>query len=369
MRPQQFIRDQHYGIPARCKLPKIKVAIVGVGNCASSLLQGLAFYRKVGGASNFRGVRNPMLGGFFPSDIEVVAAFDVDKRKVGKDLSEAIFAPPNNTLRVSDVPSTNVIVKKGPVLDGVGEGLSKMVQLSSEPDSNVLDVLKESGSEIMVNLLPSGAVKASRWYAEQALRAANGFINATPVPIAYDRKWSRLFSEAGLPLVGDDLVDQFGATALHKTLLSLLTRNGVYVKETHQLDVGGGAESLETMERTKEAKRSIKTEAIEASLPYKTEVVAGSTDYVEFLENKRDSYFWIRGTYFCNAPLQIDLKLSTFDGPNAGSVLFDVIRATKIALTKKAKGTVMPISAYAFKHPPKQIPIYEAERMFYDFVA
>ncbi|MGQ9782217.1 MAG: inositol-3-phosphate synthase [Nitrososphaeria archaeon] len=349
-------------------MSKIKVAIVGVGNCASSFLQGLVFYSNVGNREFYRGLRNPTLGGFYPSDIEIVSAFDVDKRKVGKDLAEAIFAAPNNTLRVCDVPPTEVVVKKGPVLDGVGESLVRVIQLSDEPESNVLEVLKESGSEMIVNLLPSGAVKASRWYAEQALKAGNGFINATPVPIAFDKKWSRRFREAGLPLVGDDLIDQVGATTLHKTLLNLLTRNGVYIKETYQLDVGGGTESLDTMERTRETKRNIKTEAIKASLPYKTEVVAGSTDYVEFLDNKRDSYFWIRGTYFCNAPLQIDLKLSTVDGPNSGSVLFDVIRATKVAALRKAKGTVIPISAYAFKHPPKQMPVDEAEKIFYDFI-
>jgi len=349
-------------------LSKIRISIVGVGNCASSLVQGLTYYSRYKSSKQCTGLKNFSLGGLYPSDIEIVSAFDIDKRKVGKDLAEAIFAPPNNTLKICEMTPTKVEVEKGPVLDGIGESVKEIVQISNKQNSDVTGVLKKCGVEIVVNLLPSGAAKATRWYAEQAAIAGCAFINATPVFIAGDKKMSMRFEKAGLPLVGDDLIDQFGSTALHKTLLNLLTKNGVHIGETYQLDVGGGTESLDTMERTKETKRNIKTKAIEASLPYKTEVVAGSTDYVEFLQNKRDSYFWIRGTYFCNAPLQIDLKLSTIDGPNAGSVLFDVIRAMKIALNKKIKGTVMPISAYAFKHPPKQMPIEQAERMFYDFV-
>ena len=350
------------------KLSKIKVALIGIGNCASSFVQGLSYYSKCKKHEDCKGLKNFCLGGFYPSDIEIVAAFDIDKRKVGKSLEKAIFAVPNNTPRLSNVPQTNVRVERGPVLDGMGESLKKVIQVDDRPESNAVKILKESKSDIVVNLLPSGAIKATQWYAEQALKAGCAFVNVTPVLIAGDKKWSRRFSELGLPLVGDDLIDQFGATTLHKTLLNLLTKNGVRITETYQLDVGGGTESLDTMERTKETKRTIKTKAIEASLPYKAEVVAGSTDYVEFLKNKRDSYFWLRGTYFCNTPLQIDLKLSAVDGPNAGSVLFDVIRATKIAMTKKVTGTVLPISAYAFKNPPEQVPLEKAEEMFLKFI-
>jgi len=349
-------------------LSKIRVALIGIGNCASSFVQGLSYYSKCKKQEDCKGLKNFCLGGFYPSDIQIAAALDVDKTKVGKSLEKAIFSGPNNTPKLSDVPDMNVRVEKGPVLDGIGESLKSVVQIDDKPVSDVINVLRQSKSEILVNLLPSGAVKATKWYAEQAVKAGCAFVNATPVFIAGDNEWAQLFSNAGLPLVGDDLIDQFGATTLHKTLLSLLTKNGVRTTETYQLDVGGGTESLDTMERTKETKRTIKTKAIEASLPYKAEVVAGSTDYVEFLQNKRDSYFWLRGTYFCDTPLLIDLKLSTVDGPNAGSVLFDVVRATKIAIAKSVKGTVLPISAYAFKNPPKQVPLEKAEEMFLKFV-
>jgi len=349
-------------------LTKIKVALVGVGNCASALLQGLHYYSKFENEQECVGLPHLVLGGFHPRDIQIVAAFDVDNRKVGKDLSEAIFAPPNNAPKIVDVPKTGIIVHKGPLLDGVGEYTKKIVQISSQPEANILEVLKESKAEIMLNLLPSGAMKASAWYAEQALNASCAFINATPAFIASDAAWVERFEDAMLPLVGDDLIDQVGATALHKTLLKLLSLNGVYITETYQLDVGGGTESLDTLERTREIKRALKTQSVEAALPYKTEVVAGSMDYVDFLQNRRDSYFWIKGLYFCNTPMQIDLKLSTVDAPNAGSVLFDVIRAVKIALEKKLKGAVLPICAYAFKHPPQIVPLETAEKMFEDYV-
>jgi myo-inositol-1-phosphate synthase len=261
------------------------------------------------------------------------------------------------------------LVHKGRILDGVGEYTKNVVKVDKGAEEDVAEILKESCAEILLDLLPSGATKASKWYAEQALAAGCAFVNATPNFIASDSAWTKRFERAKLPLAGDDLVDQVGATALHKTLLQLLSINGVRITETYQLDVGGGTESLDTLGRTKEVKRAVKTKSVESALPYKAEVVAGSTDYVDFLQNRRDSYFWIRGVHFCNVPMQIDLKLSTVDAPNAGSVLIDVIRATKIALDKKMKGPVQPICAYAFKHPPKQVPLETAEKLFAEFTA
>jgi len=348
-------------------LSKIKVALFGVGNCASALIQGLEYYGDSEKEEESVGLRRLYLGGFHPRDIQIVAAFDVDNRKVGKDLAEAIFAQPNNAPKLIDVSLTNVIVHKGPVMDGVGEYTRNIVQVSSTPEENVVKTLKESEAEIALNLLPSGAVKASRWYAEQALNGGCALVNTTPNFIASDAEWTKRFENADLPLAGDDLIDQVGATALHKTLLRLLSLHGVRITETYQLDVGGGTESLDTLERTRDVKRTVKTKSVEAALPYKAEVVAGSTDYVDFLQNRRDSYFWIRGAYFCNVPMQIDLKLSTIDAPNAGSVLFDVIRAMKIALDRKLKGAVVPICAYAFKHPPQLMPLEAAEEMFTHF--
>jgi myo-inositol-1-phosphate synthase len=350
-------------------MPKVKVALIGVGNCASAFIQGIQYYGKLEKAEDCIGLRNPVLAGLSPKDIQVVAAFDVDERKVGKDLSAAIFAKPNNAPKVSDVPSMNVIVSKGPLLDGFGKSTKAIIQISNASDANVAKILKDTGAEVLVNLLPSGATQASQWYAEQALAAGCAFVNATPNFIASDPAWVQRFMAANLPLVGDDLVDQVGSTALHKTLLKLLSNNGVKINETYQLDVGGGTESVDTMDRTRDAKRTIKTESVAASIPYKAEIVAGSTDYVDFLQNKRDSYFWISGIYFCNAPMKIDLKFQTVDAPNAGSVLFDVVRATKLALNKKLKGAIEPVCAYGFKRPPQMVSLEVAEEQFAKFVA
>jgi myo-inositol-1-phosphate synthase len=349
-------------------LPKIKAAIVGVGNCASALVQGLQYYGRRN-RDECIGLRNAVLGGFEVKDVEVVAAFDVDARKVGKDLSEAIFAEPNNVAKLADVPLSNVMVCKGPVLDGVGEYTKRVVHLSNDAEANVAMILKESNADIIVDLLPSGAFEASHWYAEQALISGCAFVNATPSFIASDVSWIQKFEKAGLPVVGDDLIDQVGATTLHKTLLQLLSLNGVHVTETYQLDVGGGTESLDTLDRTRDLKRAVKTESVEAALPYEAAVVAGSTDYVDFLQNRRDSYFCIKGVHFCNAPMQIDLKLSTVDAPNAGSVLLDVLRAAKLALDRKIGGAVTPICAYGFKHPPQMVRLETAEKLFSQFVA
>ena len=348
-------------------MTKVKVALIGVGNCASAFVQGLHYYGSSEG--DFTGLRNPTIGSMKPSDIQVVSAFDVDDRKVGKDLAEAVFAQPNNTLQMTDVPHTGVIVNKGPLLDGVGQSTKNVVKISTVPDANVATTLRDREAEVVVNLLPSGAAEATRWYAEQALKARCAFVNATPNFIASDAAVAKRFSETGLPVAGDDLVDQVGSTALHKTLLNLLSANGVRITETYQLDVGGGTESLDTLERTREAKRAIKTQSVASSLPYKAEVVAGTTDYVDFLQNKRDSYFWISGAYFGNSPMQIDLKFSTVDAPNAGSVLFDVVRAMKMALIKKQKGSIAPVCAYAFKHPPQIVSLEEAEENFKKFTA
>jgi myo-inositol-1-phosphate synthase len=350
-------------------LPKVKVALIGVGNCASAFLQGLQYYGKAVKPEEFVGLRNPKLAGLSPNDIALVAAFDVDERKVGLDLSEAIYAKPNNTPKVAQLPKTGVTVNKGPLLDGVGNSTKTIIHASNKPDVDVAKILKESGAEMVINLLPSGALKATEYYAEQSLKAGCAFINATPNFIASDPAWAKQYEKAGLPLVGDDLVDQIGSTALHRTLLKLLSDSGVKISETYQLDVGGGTESIDTLERSRDAKRQIKTDSVASALPYKTQIVAGSTDYVDFLQNKRDSYFYINGVYFCNAPLKIDLKFHTVDAPNAGSVLLDIVRAVKLALTKKQKGAIEAICAYGFKRPPQIISLDKAEEEFKRFTS
>jgi len=349
-------------------MSKIKVALIGVGNCASSLVQGVHHYRSIEKEEDTVGLKHLHVGDYQPRDVEFVSAFDIEARKVGKDLSEAIFSPPNNTLKFADVPRLDVPVLKGPVLDGVGNSLRDIVKISESSEVNVAQKLRDSGSEIVINLLPSGAVKASIHYAKEALKAGCAFVNATPASIASDAAWDKRYKDVGLPVVGDDLVDQVGATILHKTLLKMLVDRGVRVFETYQLDVGGGTESLNTLERTREAKRIVKTKSVETTLPYKASVVAGSTDYVDFLENRRDSYFWVKGFYFGGVPMQLDIRLNTVDAPNAGSVMLDVIRGTKIALDRGIAGSLLSISAYAFKHPPQMLPLETAERWFEEFI-
>jgi myo-inositol-1-phosphate synthase len=349
-------------------MSKIRVALAGVGNCASALVQGANYYAKAENEEQSLGLRRLFLGGYHPRDIEFVCAFDIDARKVGEDLSKAIFSQPNNTLKLADVPDLEVEVMKGPILDGVGKLLKKVIKESEQREVHVAEELRRNKAQILINLLPSGAVKAAEWYAEQALQAGCAFINASPVFVASSPEWAERFEKADLPLAGDDLADQVGSTAVHKTLLRLLSEQGVRIHETYQLDVGGGTESLDTLDRTRELKRTVKTKSVESVLPYKASVVAGSTDYVDFLENKRDSFFWIKGFYFGKVPMLLDLRLSTVDAPNAGSVLFDVIRAVKLALDRKIVGPLSSVSAYAFKHPPTMLPTETAEQRFEEFI-
>ncbi|KYH39934.1 MAG: Myo-inositol-1-phosphate synthase (INO1) [Candidatus Bathyarchaeota archaeon B26-2] len=347
---------------------KIRVALAGVGNCASALIQGVEYYRRAEREEEAIGLRRLYLGGYHPKDIEFVCAFDVAAGKVGVDLSEAIFAPPNDTVKLVEVPKTGVKVLRGPLLDGVSEPLKNVIEVDESEEVDVAAALKESGAEMLLNILPSGAAEASKRYAEESLKAGCAFVNVTPTILASDPSWIRRFKEGGLPLVGDDLTDQVGATIIHKTLLEMLSERGVRISETYQLDVGGGTESLNTLERARDLKRSIKTSSVGSVLPYRAEVVAGSTDYVDFLGNRRDSYFWLRGLYFGGVPMRLDIKLSTVDGPNAGSILLDVIRAVRVALSKGEAGHVLAISAYAFKRPVKILPPDEADKLFEAFV-
>lgn len=349
-------------------MPKIRVALIGVGNCASALIQGVFLYKNLDNREEAVGLKNLYLGGYHPRDLDFVCAFDIEARKVGKDLSEAILAPPNSALKIADVSEMGVEVLKGPVLDGVSENARSKMQISSSLDVNVAKALRDSGAEVVVDLLPGGALKASGWYAEQALNAGCAFINATPALIASDSVWGQRFQGAGLPLAGDDLMSQIGSTILHKELLRSLVNRGVRIQETYQLDVGGGPESLDTLERTRIRKRMVKTKSAEVVLPHRAEVVAGSMDYVDFLRNSRDSYFWIRGLYFGKVPFELDIRLTTVDAPNAGAILLDAIRAVKIALDRKVAGPLLSVSAYAFKHPPKMLDPDVVERLFREFV-
>ena len=345
-------------------MPKIKVGLIGVGNCASALVQSVYYCKQIGDNA---GLKYPVIGGFRPEDIEFVCAFDVVRGKVGKDLSEAIFAPPNNAPKFADVPKMGVEVLKGPVMDGLNEYARRVVSVDESKEVNVAEKIRESGAEIIVNLLPGGAREASLWYANEVLKAGCALVNATPTIIASDPSWSERFHKAGLPIVGDDLMDQIGATFLHKVLLEILSKRGILISETYQLDVGGGTESAD-IERVWGTKRMIKTKAVESALPYRASVVAGSTDFVDFLGNRRDSYIWVSGMQFGGLAFEIEIRLNTFDSPNAVPVLLDAIRGVKVSLVRCDSGHILPISAYAFKHPAKILPFSEAERLFEEYI-
>lgn len=346
----------------------IKVAIVGVGNVASALMQGVEYYKNAKTEEETAGLSHPDFAGYHVGDIQFVAAFDVADTKVGFDLAEAIFAKPNNVMKFNEIPKTGIKVLKGPLLDGVDDILKALVTVSDASDADVVKTLKDSGAEILLNLLPGSAEDATKYYAEMALKAGCAFINGAPIPIASDLEWSKKFEEAGLPLVGDDIQDQLGSTVLHRSILQLLVSRGVKVDKSYQLDVGGGAESLDSHYRGRMRKRGVKSEAISQDLPYDAPLVAGSSDYVDFMDNSRDSYFYINGRQFGGAPIKIDIRMEATDGPNAGPILLDAIRGTKLALKRGLGGSLESISAYGFKMPPTPTTMYRAERWVEEFL-
>ncbi len=351
-------------------MPKVKVAIAGVGNCASALIQGIDYYEKHGPPQEVVGLTQYNLGGFTPSDIEIVAAFDVNEEKVGKDLSEAIFAKPNNTVEITEVRRLGVKVQKGPLLDGIGKYLKPVVKISHEPEvHSVAQAIRDSGAEILVNYLPVGSTNAVQLYAHEAIKAGAAFINAMPVFIASDPGWQKKFAEAGLPTAGDDVMSQLGATVLHKTIVKLCVDRGVKVDETYQLNIGGDADFLNMLEESRLVdKRISKTSAVRAMSPYEVPTRIGPSDYVPFLDNDKVCYVWLKGRYFGNIPLTIDLKLHVVDAYDSAGVMVDAIRGTKLALDRKISGQLESISAYCFKHPPLQMPYNEAKLAFLDFV-
>ncbi len=342
----------------------IRVAVAGVGNCCSSLVQGVYYYQNGG---ERLGLINGEVGGYGIDEIEFVAAFDVDRRKVGLDLSEAIFSEPNKVPRVAELSPLGVTVKMGAALDKFEYNANGVVDVAEEAQTGVSDVLKDERADILLNLISGSALESSEFYAEAALEAGCALVNATPSPLV-NGEWSGRFEEAGVPLVGDDLLDQIGATVVHIGLLEFLHERGVRVDESYQLDVGGGAESVNTLWKTRGLKRDIKTSAVSNAVPYEFPLVSGSTDYVDFLGNSRDSFFWFKGSYFGGAPFSMDVKLNTVDAPNAGAILLDVVRGLKIASDKGLAGPVEPICAYGFKRPPERRGLAEAYGLFRGFV-
>ena len=360
---------------------KIKAAIVGVGNCASALVQGVFYYKDVEEDQFVPGITKVKLGGYHIGDIEWVAAFDVSKNKVGKDLAEAIFAPPNVTPKFADIPKKlGVTVSPGPVLDGVAPHMRERFNPIDYEVSlgEVVDVLKSSGAEILINFLPVGSEKATRFYAQAALEAGVAFINGMPTFIASDTEegWPQKFEEKGIPLTGDDIKGQLGATITHRTLVRLMHIRGVKVEETYQLNIGGNTdfENMLMEERLK-TKRISKTSAVVSILPYGEElwkqgkVRIGPSDYVPFLGNTKIAYIYIKGRSFGDFPVTIEVKLTVDDKSMFAGAMIDAIRGTKIALDRGIGGPLISVSAPFFKHPPVQPPSDEiALQWFYEFV-
>ena len=346
-------------------MSKIKVAIAGVGNCASALIQGVHYYSERGPGE---GLTYWKVGKYTPEDVEFVAAFDVSAKKVGKDLSEAIFQAPNNTQKITDVPKTGVKVKKGPVNDGIGKYLQGVVPISPQKDQDVVEELERSGAEMLLNYLPVGSTRASHAYAEAAIEAGIGFVNAIPVFIASDPKWAARFAKAKLPVAGDDVMSQVGATVLHKTLVKMAIDRGVKVDETYQLNIGGDTDFLNMLEESRlKDKRESKTSAVRAMSPYEVPTRIGPSDYVPFLDNDKVCYIWLKGRYFGGTTVKMDVKLHVVDAYDSGGVMVDAIRGTRIALDRGVRGELRSLSAFCFKHPPVQMPYPDAKSAFEAF--
>lgn len=345
-------------------MAKIRVALIGVGNCASSLVQGVEFYRDAVGEQPIPGIMHLDLGGYHVGDIEFVAAFDIAQGKVGRDLSEAIAAPPNNTERFAKVCPTGVEVRRGPTHDGIGQYLRDIVIESSEPVDDVADKLRRSGAEIVVSYLPVGSEIAARWYAEQALRAGCGYVNCIPVFIAKDARWRERFRERGVPLIGDDVKSQVGATIVHRVLANLFRERGVRVDRTYQLNFGGNSDFQNMLERERlQSKKRSKTDAVVSQLDHKLsdeDAHVGPSDYVPWLSDRKWCYIRIEGTTFGNLPLNCELKLEVWDSPNSAGVVIDAIRCAKLALDRGIGGALLGPASYFMKSPPEQYTDYEA---------
>ncbi|HME18861.1 MAG TPA: hypothetical protein VKF15_03895 [Nitrososphaerales archaeon] len=338
----------------------VKIAVAGVGNCASVFLQGLRFYA----GRETRGLWHPVVAGLKARDIEVVAAFDIDQRKVGLPISKAIFAPPNVSRRYIDLPKAGPKVSPGIVRGEVAPHL-KGAKLARSTRDQVASQLKKAKVDVLVNTISSGSDAASEEYAQAALDAGCAFINCTPSLVQKKGKLVAAFTKARLPLVGDDLMSQFGGTVFHKGLLGLMVKRGVKIAKSYQLDVGGGSETLNTIdEAIKMAKRTVKTASVASEVPYEFETVSGTTDFVDYMGNDRTSYFWFQGSGFMDSDISVDVYLRSSDGANAGNVLLDVIRATYRSMKTGKLGTINEICAYGFKAPPKQMHFDEAYTKF-----
>ncbi|MDQ0339304.1 myo-inositol-1-phosphate synthase [Caldalkalibacillus uzonensis] len=356
---------------------KINIAIAGVGNCASALLQGIEMYKNV--PDNTIGLMNHDLGGYKPGDINVVAAFDVDKRKVGQPLKEAIFAEPNcTTVFYENLPDYPVKVHMGPVLDGVSELMAeddedKAFIVADEEPCDVTKVLKESGADMLICYLPVGSEEAAKHYAQACLEANVGFINAIPVFIASDETWAKKFEEKNLPIIGDDIKSQVGATIVHRTLTKLFENRGVVLDRTYQLNFGGNTDFLNMLNRSRlKSKKKSKTQSVQSELETpldKHNIHIGPSDYIPWLNDNKIAYIRMEGRGFGNVPLTLEVKLSVEDSPNSAGSMIDAIRCMKLALDRKIGGVLTSISSYTMKSPPVQYTDTESKKMVQEFIA
>jgi myo-inositol-1-phosphate synthase len=355
-------------------LPEIRVAVVGVGNSACALIQGTQYYKDAKPDTTVPGLMHVNFGGYHITDIKFVAAFEVNKDKIGKDLSEAIWVKPNCCEKFADVPKLGVTVSPAPILDGVAPHMRETFNVydDSATKESVVQVLKDTKTQVLVNYLPVGSHDAVRFYAQCAIDAGCAFVNCMPEFIASDPsgEWPKKFEQAGLPVLGDDIKSQVGATILHRNLVRLCLDRGVIVDETYQLNLGGDTDFLNmTVEERLKTKRISKTEAVTSLVPYELPTRIGPSDYVHFLNNKKICYITLKGRKFGDRPITINAKLEVEDSPNSGGVVIDLIRAAKIALDRKITGALLSMSSYAFKHPPIQVPDPQARQWTEDWIA
>jgi myo-inositol-1-phosphate synthase len=339
---------------------EVRVAIVGVGNCASSLVQGVQYYQDADEKSTVPGLMHVRFGPYHVRDVKFVAAFDVDAKKVGFDLSEAIFASENNTIKIADVPPTNVVVQRGPTLDGIGKYYAETIEVSDAEAVDVVKVLRDAGVDVLVSYLPVGSDEADKFYAQCAIDAGVAFVNALPVFIASDPVWAKKFTDAGVPIVGDDIKSQVGATITHRVMAKLFEDRGVQLDRTMQLNVGGNMDFLNMLERERlESKKISKTQAVTSNLQREfntKDVHIGPSDHVGWLDDRKWAYVRLEGRAFGDVPLNLEYKLEVWDSPNSAGVIIDAVRAAKIAKDRGLGGPIIPASAYLMKSPPEQMP-------------
>ena len=352
---------------------EVRVAIVGVGNCASSLVQGVEYYQNADETSTVPGLMHVRFGPYHVRDVKFVAAFDVDAKKVGFDLSEAIFASENNTIKIADVPPTNVTVQRGPTLDGIGKYYADTIEVSDAEAVDVVKVLRDAEVDVLVSYLPVGSEEADKFYAQCAIDAGVAFVNALPVFIASDPVWAKKFADAGVPIIGDDIKSQVGATITHRVMAKLFEDRGVQLDRTMQLNVGGNMDFLNMLERERlESKKISKTQAVTSNLQreFKTkDVHIGPSDHVAWLDDRKWAYIRLEGRNFGDVPLNVELKLEVWDSPNSAGVIIDALRCAKIALDRGIGGPLLGPSAYFMKSPPVQYHDDEAHRLVEEFAA